>query len=257
MQKKTQATLAAAQRTWTIDGVERQALVFAPESAKTKSAPLVFVFHGHGGTADRMAVRYRYQVTWPEAIVVYPQGLNTPGRLTDPEGKKPGWVMQLDAGNRDLRFFDAMVARLRADYKVDDSRIYVTGHSNGGGFTYLLWAVRGDLFAAVAPTAAGGGSLSSPDMPLKPKPALHLAGEKDALVKFEWQQRTMETIRRINRCGKGKPWDAPYCTFYPSQLGTPVVTYIHPGAHGFPVEAAPVIQKFFQMHAKPAQPSLP
>ena len=40
--------------TWTVDGVERQALVFAPAPVLTTNAqpvPLVFAFHGHGGTA--------------------------------------------------------------------------------------------------------------------------------------------------------------------------------------------------------------
>ena len=45
-------------RTWTVDSVEREALVYVPaeatrDAAKSKSAPLVFVFHGHGGTTDR------------------------------------------------------------------------------------------------------------------------------------------------------------------------------------------------------------
>ena len=33
---------------WTINGVKRQALVFAPKESKEK-APLVFAWHGHGG----------------------------------------------------------------------------------------------------------------------------------------------------------------------------------------------------------------
>ena len=54
--------------------------------------------------------------------MVYPQGLNTPGKLTDPEGKKPGWQHGPGAeGDRDLKFFDAMLAEVRGDYKVDDT----------------------------------------------------------------------------------------------------------------------------------------
>ena len=42
---------------------------------------------------------------------------------------------------------------------------------------------------------------------LKPKPVMHIAGEKDALVKFEWQQRTIERVRKLNGCdAEGKPW---------------------------------------------------
>ena len=80
------------------------------------------------------------------------QGLPTPGQLTDPEGKRNGWQKTVgDQKDRDLKFFDAVLTKLKADYKVDESRIYSMGHSNGGGFTYLLWAARGDQFAAFAP----------------------------------------------------------------------------------------------------------
>jgi polyhydroxybutyrate depolymerase len=183
---------------------------------------------------------------WPEAIAVYLQGLNTPGVLTDPEGRRPGWQKTLgDQNDRDLRFFDAVLATLKQDYRVDERRVYVTGHSNGGAFTYLLWAARGDLLAAVAPCAAVARQKD-----LKPKPVLHVAGENDTLVRFAWQQRTMEELRKLNGCQDGKPW-GEHCTLYPSKTGTPVVTYIHPGGHELPDNVPPVIVKFFQERAQP------
>ena len=138
-----------------VDGVMREALVYAPSAAKTTASPLVFVFHGHGGGSRQAARSFAMNQHWPEAISVYMQGLNTPGRLTDPEGRKPGWQSGAgDQHDRDLKFFDAVLARLKQDYQVDEKRIYATGHSNGGSFTYLLWAERGDVLAAVAPSAA-------------------------------------------------------------------------------------------------------
>lgn len=80
-----------ARQTWSVDGVEREGLVYAPESAKKSPTPIVFVFHGHGGSMKNAARQFHIHDLWPEAIAVYLQGLNTPGRLTDPEGKKPGW----------------------------------------------------------------------------------------------------------------------------------------------------------------------
>jgi polyhydroxybutyrate depolymerase len=174
------------------------------------------------------------------------QGLNTPGRLTDPEGKKSGWQHRVgDQGDRDLHFFDAVVARLKQEYKIDAARVYSTGHSNGGGFTFLLWAERGDLFAAMAPSAAAGAE-SLPK--LKPKPALHMAGEKDGLVKFEWQQRTIEAVRKLNGCeAQGEPW-AKECILYPSKTGTPFIAWIHPGGHIVPPGAPEMVIKFFKEH---------
>jgi hypothetical protein len=56
----------------------------------------------HGGSMLNAARTLGYHTRWPEAIVVYMQGLNTPGRLTDPEGRQPGWQHAVgDQGDRD------------------------------------------------------------------------------------------------------------------------------------------------------------
>lgn len=234
-------------REWMVDGVAREALIHLPAGAKTEAAPVIFAFHGHGGTMRNAARSFGYHRLWPEAVVVYPQGLNTPGRLTDPEGKKPGWQHGVgDQGDRDLKFFDVMLASLRAELRVDDRRIYATGHSNGGGFTYLLWAARPDQFAAFAPSAAAAArSLAQ----LRPKPMLHVGGEADPLVKFAWQKATIDKVRELNQCGEGQP-AGEFTTFYPSKVGAPVYTYITGGNHQFPPAAAAAIVKFFQSQQK-------
>ena len=233
---------------WKVDGVTREALVYVPAAAKTAAAPVVFAFHGHGGTMRHAAASFAYQKHWPEAIAVYMQGLNTPGQLTDPEGKKPGWQKAAgDQNDRDLKFFDAVLKTLKQDFRVDAQRIYATGHSNGGSFTYLLWAERGEVFAAAAPSGAVARQALKT---MKPKPVLHVAGEKDELVRFAWQKLMMDALRRINGCGDGQPW-GKCCTLYPSKTGTPVVTFIYPEGHTFPQEAPPIIVKFFKEHARP------
>jgi len=239
-----------ARRQWTVDGVVREALVYVPTSAQSNAAPVVFAFHGHGGSMANAARTFHFQTLWPEAIVVYMQGLNTPGRLTDPAGRQPGWQSGVgDQGDRDLKFFDVVLASLKQDYRVDAKRIYASGHSNGGGFTYLLWAERGEVFAAFAPSAAVRARDFSR---LKPKPVLHVAGEQDRLVKFEWQQKMMDALRKLNQCGEGQPWEGEqYCTLYPSKIGAPVVTLIHPGPHLVPAGAPASIVKFFKEHSLP------
>ena len=77
---------------------------------------------------------------------------------------------------------------------------------------------------------------------------LHLAGENDPLVKFAWQKIDDRRGMKINQCGDGKPWEKS-CTLYPSKIGAPVVTYIHPGGHEVPPEAPAVIVKFFKQQA--------
>jgi polyhydroxybutyrate depolymerase len=231
-----------------VQGTSREALAYIPPTAKEKPTPVVFAFHGHGGRAQNAARMFAMNRHWPEAISIYMQGLNTPGRLTDKEGRTPGWQKGLgDQEDRDLKFFDAVVARLKKDYKVDSKRIFSTGHSNGGAFTYLLWAERGDVLAAVAPSAG----MTTESLPkLKPKPIMHIAGEQDSLVKFEWQEKTIAAVRKINSCeAEGKSWDKD-CTIYSSKTGTPVIAYIHSGGHVVPAAAPELIVKFFKEVSK-------
>jgi polyhydroxybutyrate depolymerase len=234
------------QRTeWTVGDVQREAWIAAP-TKESEAAPLVFVFHGHGGTGRHAAQTMSIHKHWPEAVVVYPQGLPTPGKF-DPDGRKPGWQKAPgDQGDRDLRFFDEMLAAIKKDRKIDESRIYATGHSNGGAFTYLLWSQRADVFAAFAPSAAGGRGLRD----LTPRPAMHIAGEKDDVVPFQTQKRVMEAVRQANGCeAEGKEW-AKGCLRYASSKDAPFVTFIHPGDHTYPGEAPTLIARFFREHQR-------
>ena len=77
------ANLAAAERkvmTWNVDGTTRRAIVYSPSKIGGKT-PLVFSFHGHGDTAANFE-GVGLQEAWPEAVVVYPQGLASPGGRT-------------------------------------------------------------------------------------------------------------------------------------------------------------------------------
>lgn len=255
-------------RQWKIDGVTREALLHLPASLTNKPAPVVFAFHGHGGSMRNAARMFHIESLWPDAVVVYPQGLNTPGRLTDPEGKKPGWQRTAgDQDDRDLKFTDAVLASLKGDYSIDSKRVYSTGHSNGGAFTYLLWQTRAKHFAAFAPSASllpagsrrgaapisDGTNTEKTRWPGAPQDAaiLHIAGENDELVKYAWQNLFLETLRKQNECGDGQPWNEDNrCTIYKSKTGGDVITFIHPGTHKYPEEAPEIIVKFFKEHRR-------
>lgn len=227
-----------------VDGYPRSGLVHVPPTAQQQPAPVVFVFHGHGGSAAMVASSFNLHKLWPEAIVIYLQGLNTPSQL-DPAGRKAGWqTRQGDQENRDLHLFDAVLADLGRKYRVDSRHVFATGHSNGGFFTYLLWQARSRSLAAVAPSAATTGRIGLE--PLPPKPAMHLAGTQDQIVNFAAQQATMEQVKYSDHCdAAGVPW-APGCTLYPSHSGTPFIALIHSGSHTFPSSAPPLIVRFFK-----------
>lgn len=236
-------------RTWEVGGVKREALLWLPAQTPEGGAPVVFLFHGHGGTAAQIARSLPVPQLWPEALVVSMQGLPTRGQLTDPAGQKAGWQARPGTeGDRDLAFFDAVWATLQRDYRVDGRRVYATGHSNGGGFTYLLWATRRSVFAAFAPSSAVAPRDA---LPREPAPVLHLAGSADPLVKFAWQERLIGWLRRLDRCEGEGVREGALVTRYASVTGNPVVTYIHPGGHALPADAAATIVAFLRAQARP------
>jgi polyhydroxybutyrate depolymerase len=233
------------ERTWMVAGVERSALVAKPRKPGAGPAPVVFVFHGHGGSARNAARSFALHEAWPEACIVYPQGLPTPGKLTDPEGKRSGWQSRPgDQGDRDLAFFDTVRASLAQEPGLDAARVFATGHSNGGSFTYLLWAERHAVLRAVAPSAA---VLAARAAKLRPLPVLHLAGMNDELVKFSWQERMLDAVLRVNGGGARQP-AAPGEQVYPpsGDGGALTVLVLHEGGHAFPKDGGRRIAEFFR-----------
>jgi polyhydroxybutyrate depolymerase len=235
--------------TLSVAGDEREALVFAPRvTPKSAGSPLVFVFHGFGDSAENMARTIHLQTNWTAAYVVYMQGIPTAGR-NGPDNKLAGWQHSLgEGGDRDLKFFDKVLDALIQKERIDRKRIYATGFSNGGAFTYVLWEARPDVFAAFAPC----GCLPLSRSRIKAaKPAFIISGEKDRLVKIENQRDTIDELRKLNHAtSDGKP-AAGIGVLYHSDNGTPVKTYFHKGGHVLPNNAAKLIVDFFRAHQQP------
>ena len=179
------------------------------------------------------------------------QGVPTPGRLTDPEGKKSGWQHSKgEQGDRDLAFFDAVMETMRGKHGIDVQRVFATGHSNGGGFSYLLWVARPGVFAAIAPSAAGARALREGDP--EPLPVMHFAGRNDPLVKFKNQKATMKRVCQVNSCGQDAVEWSEHCKSYGSG-GPPVVACIHQGDHKYPEFAPETTVRFFRQHRRSMQ----
>jgi polyhydroxybutyrate depolymerase len=227
--------------TWKVEGDTREAIVFAPKAFPAAGrAPLVLSFHGRGDDIQNFQ-HIDLHLAWPDAIVVYFQGLTTRDRPA-------GWQVERGENNdRDLKLVDVALDSLRKKYNVDDDRIYATGFSNGAMFTYLLWAERPAVFAAYAPVA---GRLRPSVQPRQPRPLFHVAGERDPQVTFPDQKAAMTIAVGVNgvrdtraRCGDG-------CTIYGADTPAPVMTWIHPGGHTYPSSTSQRIAAFFRDHRR-------
>jgi polyhydroxybutyrate depolymerase len=106
-----------------------------------KPEPLLIAFHGM--LIDSKDVMPKYTkldelAAAKKFIIVYPEAV----------GKS--WGLVPDKVKADLAFFDALVARLEKQHRIDVDRIYTVGMSNGGYFSHLVGAERSKVVAAVA-----------------------------------------------------------------------------------------------------------
>ena len=167
------------------DGELREFLVYVPSSYDgSEAVPLLFNFHGYGGTAqDFMAWTDMQALADTENfILVYPQGALLDG--------SPHWNSALMGGDNksttdDLGFFEAMLDEIAASYHVDLDRVYTSGYSNGAFFSYALACYRSELVAAVASVSGTmmGGQLDSCD-PSHPTAMINIHGTDDGVVQY-------------------------------------------------------------------------
>jgi polyhydroxybutyrate depolymerase len=179
-----------------VGAVQRMALVRVPADYDARRPrAVVLVFHGFTMTARLMESFVNVAEAWPEAIVVYPQGLNrefASWRV----GSYPGWqISPGELGDRDLAFFDALIGWLRANHCVDEKRVFAMGFSNGGYFSHLLGCERPDAIAAIAP-AAGGLRCS----PWTARPVIISHGTADALVSYDEGVTAAQAWAKRNGC---------------------------------------------------------
>ena len=164
------------------DGINREYILYVPNSYdETSATPILFNFHGFGGSASQFISRadMRAEAELNSFILVYPQGscLN---------GASHWNPCPIDGDNKstadDVGFVEAMINEISSQYNLDMERIYAAGYSNGGMMAYGLANYKSDLIAAVA--SVSGSMLDCLETPSHPMPVLHLHGTSDDVVSY-------------------------------------------------------------------------
>ncbi|MDO8039079.1 PHB depolymerase family esterase [Janthinobacterium sp. SUN137] len=130
---------------------KRRYIVYTPaayQSQPQKTFPVVFNFHGGGMSMAEQMLYTQMNKTAErhQFIVVYPQGIKQDWNV--------GFGMDYLAGTDDVGFTQAMLSKLKQDYRIDEQRVYATGLSRGGFFALRLAAELPQQFAAVASVGA-------------------------------------------------------------------------------------------------------
>ncbi|HSG81189.1 MAG TPA: PHB depolymerase family esterase [Gemmatimonadota bacterium] len=159
-------------------GRERLYLVHIPPDT-LRPLPVVLSLHGGGGHARGHAEHVRFEPLADSVgfIVVTPNGTG-PWRwrlLTWNAGTCCGYAQSQEVN--DVDFVRALLDDLATRTRVDESRIYATGFSNGGMMTYRLAEEAADRIAAFAPV--GGVVLNDSIEVDRPVPLLHIHSVDD------------------------------------------------------------------------------
>jgi poly(3-hydroxybutyrate) depolymerase len=210
----------------------------------------LFAFHGYSGTAANFDSSMRLQNEWPEATVVYVQGLVIPerddGRIA-PGQERNGWQRRVGMDDdRDLHCVDSLIDVLSEQYKVDRSRIFATGFSNGAVFTWVLMKARPETFAGFAPIAGiDHGTIEDATVP---RPVIFHFGKNDTAFKLVWALKSLGRAKKVNKCTTRKQhdWRPGYTWFEHAPGGAPVVWHLHDGGHEAPEYSSKRIVEFFQ-----------
>jgi polyhydroxybutyrate depolymerase len=132
------------------DGVEREYLVHLPSFYNGSAAlPVVIALHGAGETPAFFETMTGLSVKSDASnfIAVYPRGI----AFLSGYGNT-AWN-QDTTGVDDVGFLSAMLDSLSGRYRIDTTRVYVTGFSIGGGMCYRAAKALSRRIAAIAPVS--------------------------------------------------------------------------------------------------------
>ena len=180
----------------TIADKEIKYVVYVPTSYDPKT-PMPTIIHLNGyGECGRDGWRQVFHLgnaimldvdKWP-FIVIFPQKQSNESFWVDEE------IVMMTA-----------FERTKKEYKLDLSRVYLTGLSQGGYGTWAIAARHPDMFAAIAPVCGGGDERMAKKLAKMPVWAFH--GEADTTVLPE---KSKEMVAWVNAAGGD-----PKLTTYP------------------------------------------
>ncbi len=164
-------------------GLTREYFVRLPSAYDgQRELPLIIAMHGGGGSARRFEAvtsdTLKSAADGKGIILVYPQGA---GRAWS-DGRQGRSFRGVNVN--DVGFISRMLDDLKSEYRIDSSRVYATGISNGGFMAIYLAIQLSDRIAAVAPVTANVPRNLTNQRPANPVSVCFINGTSDPLVPY-------------------------------------------------------------------------
>ena len=181
-----------------VGGTMREYILAVPSDYDaSKPYRLIFGWHPLGGSAQQVAGNgnsgyYGLQSQANgSAIFVAPEGLPF-------NGSSLGWG---NSNGQDIAFLTAMLARFRAELCIDENRIFSTGFSFGGMFSFAAGCSPGGMMRAIAPQA-GNIQVSRCEDGDRPVAVMGFHGDDDTVVSIDGGRDGRDVFVERNHCGQ-------------------------------------------------------
>ena len=173
-----------------IDGITRTYLLYNP--SQTVNTPIIFLFHGNGGSADGIAGLTKVKAPYlPWFDIAKKEGLILviPDGMIGPKNSQ-GWndcrndAPRIPASD-DIGFIATLLDTLKTSLRYDDHKVFMVGTSNGGHFVMRLAQDMPERITAFASIVASGPASSKCNTSAIPVSALFMNGTADPLVPYK------------------------------------------------------------------------
>ena len=170
----------------TVGGTQRAYIVYAPRNLG-QNRPLLISCHGMNQDAN-------YQ----KGMLAIESVADTAKFLTVfPEGIDKSWDI---SGDRDINFIKALIDKMVTQYQIDRNRVYLSGFSMGGMFTYHAMNKIPDIITAFAPISGYPMWGTTANSNVRPIPIIHTHGTADDVVDFGGVQGALNVWIKHNGC---------------------------------------------------------
>ena len=164
----------------------RDVYVYAP-SGLADNSPLLLSLHGANQDPDYQQSNTHWETVADTAgfVVAYPKG---------GEGYS-AWDI---SGDQDTKWISAVIDQLVKDYKLNPKRVYLSGFSMGGMFSYHAISKIADKIAAIAPCS--GTNVYGASRAQRPMPIFHPHGTKDDVLNYSQVDGFLKNYRDQFNC---------------------------------------------------------
>ena len=160
--------------------------VYAPSNLAPKS-PLLISCHGMDQDPNYQQSNTHWEAVADTAgfVVVYPRGGT--GMST--------WDI---SGDKDTKWVVQIIEQMVKEYDIDQKRVYLSGFSMGGMFTYHAMSKIADKIAAFAPTS--GTNVMGASKAMRPVPIIHPHGTSDDVLNYSQVEGFIKNYRDQFHC---------------------------------------------------------